>query len=87
MAEYLCELITKHNDVSVRTRRAEDCYLLNVPPISKSCASRFFERSFSLCMQLLLYGTSSCSQETRMLDFVQFKSRTKTELYLKFFEA
>ena len=29
--ECLCDLITKQN-VSVRTRRVEDCYLLSVPP-------------------------------------------------------
>ena len=27
------------------------------------------------------------SQDTRMLDFVSFKSSIKTELYLKYFEA
>ena len=54
--EYLCDLITKQN-VSVGTRRAEDCYLLSVPPISKSCANSFFERY--LCTLLLLYGTIS----------------------------
>ena len=54
--EYLCELITKQS-VSVRTRRAEDCYVFSVPPISKSCANSFFERS--LCTLLQLYGTSS----------------------------
>ena len=43
-SEYLCDLITKQR--SVRTRRAKDCYLLSVPPISKSCANSFCERSF-----------------------------------------
>ena len=82
--EYLCELITKHNNVSVRTRRAEDCHLLNVPPISKSCANSFFERSFMYAAPTLW---NNLSQDTRMLDFIQFKSRIKTELYLKYFEA
>ena len=39
-----------------------------------------------LCTQLLLYE-NKLSQNTRMLDFVQFKSRIKTELYLKYIEA
>ena len=82
--EYLCELITKHNNVYVRTRRAEDCYLLNVPPISKSCANSFFERSLMYAAPTLW---NKLSQDTRMLDFIQFKSRIKTELYLKCFEA
>ena len=76
--------MTKHNDVSVRTRRAEDCYLLNVPPISKSCANSLFERSFMYAAPTLW---NKLSQETRMLDFILFKSRIKTELYLKYFEA
>ena len=80
--EYLCELITKHNNVSVRTRRAEDCYLLNVPPISKFCANIFFECSFMYAAPTLW---NNLSQDTRMLDFIQFKSRIKTELYLKVF--
>ena len=76
--KYLCELITKHNNVSVCIRPAKDCYLLNVPHISKSCANNFFERSF-------MYATptswNELSQETRILDFVQFKSRIKTEYF------
>ena len=82
--EYLCELITKHNNVPVRTRLAEDCYLLNVPPISKFCANSFFERSFMYAAPTLW---NNLSQDTRMLDLIQFKSRIKTELYLKYFEA
>ena len=74
--EYLCELTTKHNNVSVRTRRAEDSYLLNVPPISKFCANSFFERS---CMYAAPTLWNKLSQETRMLDFVQFNSRIKTD--------
>ena len=52
--EYLCVLITKHNNVSVRTRRAKDCYLMNVPPISKYCTISFFEHSFMYAA--LFYG-------------------------------
>ena len=83
---YLCELslITKHEHVTVRTRRAQDCFLLSIPPISKTCAVSFFERSF-LCAAPTLWNTLSI--DIRMLEFDQFKSRVKTELYLKYFEA
>ena len=49
---YLCELITKYDSDSlyeqatVRTRRAQDCLLLAIPPIRKTCAASFFERLF-----------------------------------------
>ena len=33
---YLCELITKHEHVTVRTRCTKHCLLLAIPPISKS---------------------------------------------------
>ena len=38
---YLCELITKYEQATVRTRRAQDCFLLAIPPISKTCAAIF----------------------------------------------
>ena len=57
---------------------------LNVPPISKSCANSFFERSFMYAAPTLW---NNLSHDTRMLDFIQFKSRIKTELYLKYFEV
>ena len=37
---------TKYEQATVRTRRAQDCFLLAIPPISKTCAASFFERSF-----------------------------------------
>ena len=43
---YLCELITKYEQATVRTSRTQDCFLLAIPPISKTCAASFFERSF-----------------------------------------
>ena len=48
---YLCELITKYEQATVRTRRAQDCFLLAkvlvfLISISKTCAASFFERSF-----------------------------------------
>ena len=76
--QYLCDLITKQS-VSVRTGQAEDCYLLSVLLISKSCANSFFERSFMYAAPTLW---NKLSQDIRMLDFVRFKSRIKTELYI-----
>ena len=80
---YLCELITNYEQATVRTRRAQDCFLLAIPPISKTCAASFFERSF-LYAALTLWNKLSI--DIRMLEFNQFKSRVKTELYLKYFE-
>ena len=81
---YLCELITKYEQATVRTRRAQDFFLLATPPIRKTCADSFFERSF-------LYAAPTVWNkpivDIRMLEFNQFKSRVKTELYLKYFEA
>ena len=54
---YLCELITKHDHVTVRTRLAQDCFLLAISPISKTCAVSLFERSF--CVLLQIYGINS----------------------------
>ena len=65
-------------------QRAQDCFLLSIPPISKTCAVSFFERSF-LCAAPTLWNKLSI--DIRMLEFDQFKSRVKTELYLKYFEA
>ena len=39
---YLCELITMYEQATVRTRRAQDCFLLAIPPISKTCAASLF---------------------------------------------
>ena len=40
---YLCELITKYEQATVRTRQAQDCFHLVIPPISiKTCAASFF---------------------------------------------
>ena len=73
---YLCELITKHEHATVRTRRDQDCFLLSIPPISKTCAVSFFERSF-LCAVPTLWNKLSI--DIRMLKFDQFKSRVKTD--------
>ena len=54
---YLCELITKHEHATVRTRLTQDCFLLSIPPISKSCAVSFLSDHF--CVLLQLYGINS----------------------------
>ena len=59
-------------------------YVHAIPPISKTCAASFFERSFLYAAPTLL---NNLSIDIRMLEFNQFKSRVKTELYLKYFEA
>ena len=58
-------------------------FLLAIPPISKTCAASFFERSFIYAAPTLW---NKLSIDIRMLEFNQFKSRVKTELYLKYFE-
>ena len=61
---YLCELFTKQDKATVRTRRAQDCFLLSIPPISKTCA--IIERSF-LCAAPTLWNKLSI--DIRMLEF------------------
>ena len=74
--EYLCDLITKQS-VSVRTRRAEDCYLLSVPLTSKSCANNFFERSFMYAVPTLW---NKLSQECWTLSGSKVASRQKVNV-------
>ena len=49
---YLCELITKHEHATVRTRRAQDCFLLAIPPISKTCAVSFLRDYFCVLLHM-----------------------------------
>ena len=45
--EYLCDLNRLNvKSMTIRTRASFDPCLLCVPPISKTCANSFFERSF-----------------------------------------
>ena len=45
--EYLCDLIRLNvKSATIRTRASFDPCLLCVPPISKTCANSFFDRSF-----------------------------------------
>ena len=57
---------------------------MSIPPISKMCANSYFERSFSYAAPFLW---NRLDMSIRMLDFDHFKSRIKTELYLRYFEA
>ena len=54
---YFCELITKHEHATVRTCRAQNCFLLATPPISKSCVVSFLSDHF--CVLLQLYEINS----------------------------
>ena len=45
--EYVCDLIRLNvKSTTIRTRASFDPCLLCVPPISKTCANSFFDRSF-----------------------------------------
>ena len=45
--EYLCDLIRLNfKSTTIRTRASFDPCLLCVPPIGKTCANSFFDRSF-----------------------------------------
>ena len=80
---YLCELITKYEQATVRTRRAQDCFLLAIPLLVRHVQPVFFERSFIYAAPTLW---NTLSIDIRILEFNQFKSRVETELYLKYFE-
>ena len=80
---YLSELLKKHNS-SNRTRRANDHCLLSISPISKMCAIVILNNHL---VMLHLFLWNRLDMSIRMLDFDHFKSRIKTELYLRYFEA
>ena len=63
------KLITKYEQATVRTRWTQDCFLLAIPPISKTCAAIFFERSFLYAAPTLW---NKLSIDIRMLEFNQF---------------
>ena len=74
--EYLCHLIR----LNIRTRASSDPCLLCVPPISKTCANSFFDRSFMYAAPTLW---NALDLDIRLLPFDAFKKRVKTHLYLK----
>ena len=52
--EYLCDLISLNvKSTTIRTRASFDPCLLCVPPISKTCANSFFDRSFVYAAPIL----------------------------------
>ena len=81
--EYLCDLIRLNvKSTTIRTRASFDPCLLCVPPISKTCANSFFDRSFVYAAPTLW---NALDLDIRLLPFDAFKKRVKTHLYLKYF--
>ena len=65
---------------TIRTRASFDPCLLCVPPISKTCANSFFDRSFVYAVPTLWNALD--------LDYcplILSKKVSKTHLYLKYF--
>ena len=73
--EYLCDLIR----LNIRTRASFDLCLLCVPPIRKTCANSFFDRSFVYAAPTLW---NALDLDIRLLQFDNFKKSVKTHLYL-----
>ena len=82
--EYLCDLIRLNvKSTTIRTRASFDPCLLCVPPISKTCANSFFDRSFVYAAPTLW---NALDLDIRLLPFDAFKKRVKTHLYLKYLQ-
>ena len=80
--EYLCDLNRLNvKSTTIRTRASFDPCLLCVPPISKTCANSFFDRSFVYAAPTLW---NALDLDIRLLPFDAFKKRVKTHLYLKY---
>ena len=79
--EYVCDLIRFNvKSTTIRTRASFDPCLLCVPPISKTCANSFFDRSFMYAAPTL------CNvPDLDIILFDAFKKRVKTHLYMKYF--
>ena len=81
--EYLCDSIRLNvKSTTIRTRASFDPCLLCVPPISKTCANSFFDRSFVYAAPTLW---NALDLDIRLLPFDTFKKSVKTHLYLKYF--
>ena len=81
--EYLCDLIRLNvKSTTIRTRASFDPCLLCVPPISKTCANSFFDRTFVYAAPTLW---NALDLDIRLLPFDAFKKSVKTHLYLKYF--
>ena len=69
--EYLCDLIRLNvKSTTIRTRASFDPCLLCVPPISKTCANSFFDRSFVYAAPTLW---NDLDLDIRLLPFDTFK--------------
>ena len=76
--EYLCDLIRFNvKSTTIRTRASFDLCLLCVPPISKTCANSFFDRSFVYAAPILW---NALDLDIRLLRLDAFKKRVKTHL-------
>ena len=78
----LCDLIRLNvKSTTIRTRASFDTCLLCVPPISKTCANSFFDKSFVYAAPTLW---NALDLDIRLLPFNAFKKRVKTHIYLKY---
>ena len=69
--EYLCDLIRLNvKSTTIRTRASFDPCILCVPPISKTCANSFFDRSFVYTAPTLW---NALDLDIRLLPFDTFK--------------
>ena len=76
--EYLCDLIRLNvKSTTIRTRASFDRCLLCVPPISKTCANSFFDRSFVYAAPTLW---NALDLDIRLLPFDVFKKSENTSL-------
>ena len=77
--EYLCDLIRLNvKSTTFRTRASFDPCLLCVPPISKTCANSFFDKSFVYAAPTLW---NALDLDIRLLPFDALKKVSR--LYLK----
>ena len=74
--EYLCDLIRLNvKSTTIRTRASLDPCLLCVPPISKTCANSFFDRSFVYAAPTLW---NALDLDIRLLPFDTFKCQDRS---------
>ena len=77
--EYLCDLIRLNvKSTTIRTRASFDPCLLCVPPISKTCANSFFDRSFVYAAPTLW---NALDLDIRLLSFDAFKKSLQIDFY------
>ena len=74
-SNYLCDLIRLNvKSTTIRTRASFDLCLLCVPPISKTCANSFFDRSIVYAAPTLW---NAVDLEIRLLPFNAFKKESR----------